>query len=62
VFVVNGNNAVEAMIVNISREIGGEVVIAEGVKVNEIVVTDGQMQLVPGSKVKIKNAEVLKGE
>jgi multidrug efflux system membrane fusion protein len=62
VFVVNGNNAVEARKVNISREIGGEVVIAEGVKVNEIVVTDGQMQLVPGSKVKIKNAEVLKGE
>jgi len=62
VFIVNSKNEVEAKKVKVSSKIGEEVVISEGVKVDELVVTDGQMQLVPGSKVKIKNIDVIKGE
>ncbi len=62
VFVVNGDNKVDSRLVKVSRRIGEEVIIEEGLKVDEIVVIDGQMQLVSGVKVQIKNKEVLQGD
>ena len=41
------------MVVGDSLE--GETVIKSGVKAGETVVTDGQLRLIPGAKVKIKS-------
>jgi multidrug efflux system membrane fusion protein len=42
--------------VTVARSLGGRVVVAEGLAGGETVVTDGQLRLVPGAKVAIKNA------
>jgi multidrug efflux system membrane fusion protein len=42
--------------VTIARTAGTETVIKEGVKAGETVVTDGQLRLVPGSRINIKEA------
>lgn len=62
VFVVNKDNTVENRLIKVSRNLGTEVVVGEGIKAGEIIVTDGQMQLVSGAKVKIKNEDILQGE
>jgi len=54
VFVVRPNLTVESRPVSVDRTIGSESVISKGVTVGETVVLDGQLQLVPGSKVVIK--------
>jgi membrane fusion protein, multidrug efflux system len=53
-FVVKDDMTVELRRPKIDRTVGGETVIAEGVKAGEKVVTDGQLQLVPGARVQVK--------
>jgi len=56
VFVVKDDQTVESRPVKVGRNVGELVVIAEGLEGGETVVTDGQLRLVPGAKVTIKNA------
>lgn len=60
VFVVQAGRTVESRSVVTGVEHAGEIVIEKGVKTGEVVVTDGHLQLVPGSKITIKN-ETVKG-
>lgn len=54
VFVVKADSTVESRPVRVGRRLAGEVVIEQGVKAGERVVTDGQLRLVPGARVEIK--------
>jgi multidrug efflux system membrane fusion protein len=56
VFVIKPDMTVEARTVAVNRTAKGETVIDKGVNAGERVVTDGQLRLVPGSKVQIKEA------
>ena len=51
VFVVKPDRTVEMRTVKIARQQGEEMVIAEGLKGGEEVVTDGHLRLTPGSRV-----------
>jgi multidrug efflux system membrane fusion protein len=55
VFVVKPDLTAEVRRVQVERSIDGDVIIKEGLKPGERVVTDGQLRLVPGAKVQIKN-------
>jgi multidrug efflux system membrane fusion protein len=55
VFVVAPDQTAELRAVTVARAEGGETVIAHGLKAGETVVTDGQIRLVPGSKVSVKS-------
>lgn len=55
VYVVKEDSTVAPRPVASSRTIQGEAVIDKGLEAGETVVTDGQVRLVPGSKVQIKN-------
>lgn len=57
VFVVKPDKSVDARIVDLGPTDDGVVVIHKGVEVGETVVTDGQVRIVPGSKVEWKPAE-----
>jgi multidrug efflux system membrane fusion protein len=54
VYVVKSDQTVEAKPITIKRTLNNETVV-EGVRAGEMVVTDGQLRLVPGAKVQIKN-------
>lgn len=54
VFVVKPDLTADMRLVQIGSEINGETVITRGLQAGEIVVTDGQLGLVPGVKVIIK--------
>jgi multidrug efflux system membrane fusion protein len=54
VFVVKPDLTVEVRPVEVGHAIDSEVIIIKGLKPGERVVTDGQLRLVPGAKVKIK--------
>jgi multidrug efflux system membrane fusion protein len=54
VFVVKPDSTVESRPVKVGRRLAREVVIDDGVKAGERVVTDGQLRLVPGARVEIK--------
>jgi len=54
VFVIKPDQTAEARPVKAGRTVNGMVVIEEGLKAGEKVVTDGQVRLVPGTKVEIK--------
>jgi multidrug efflux system membrane fusion protein len=54
VFVVKPDQTAELRTVTVVRSEGGESVIREGLTAGETVVTDGQIRLVPGSRVSIK--------
>jgi membrane fusion protein, multidrug efflux system len=54
VFVVKPDHTVEYRAVTVERLMDGEAVIQEGLAVGEQVVTDGQLRLVPGARVEIK--------
>jgi multidrug efflux system membrane fusion protein len=56
VFVVKPDQTAESRPVTVARQVGSETVIAEGVAPGEIVVTDGQLRLVPGARVEVKTA------
>jgi multidrug efflux system membrane fusion protein len=55
VYVVQPDGTVAARPVSSSRTVEGLAVVDKGVEAGEAVVTDGQVRLVPGSKVQIKN-------
>ncbi len=54
VFVVKPDFTVESRPVVIARSSGDMAVVAQGVKPGEKVVTDGQLNLIPGSRVEVK--------
>lgn len=55
VYVVKPNNTVEQRSVFPSRTVDADTVIDKGVQPGETVVIDGQVNLVPGAKIEIKN-------
>ena len=57
VFVVKPDETVELRIVTVARTKGAESVIQDGLKAGETVVTDGQIRLVPGTKIVVKGGE-----
>lgn len=63
VFVVKDDHTVESRAVVVSRALGEQTVIEEGVEPGETVVTDGQLRLAPGARVEIKvEAKAKEGE
>jgi len=56
VFVIKPDLTVEARPVVVNRTINNEAIIDKGLKAGERVVTDGQLQLVPGAKVEVKGS------
>jgi multidrug efflux system membrane fusion protein len=56
VYVVKADRTVAFRPVQVSLRNGDDVVVTSGLKVGEVVVTDGQLGLTPGAKVQIKNA------
>lgn len=56
VFVVQPDMTAETRFVKVGRVVGGETVIADGLHAGEKVVTDGQLGLVNGAKVQVKEA------
>jgi multidrug efflux system membrane fusion protein len=60
VFVIKDDNTVEARTITTSdAQQQGEVIVQKGLAAGERIVTDGQLRLVPGSKVQIKSASAL---
>ena len=55
VFIVKPDKTVDQRMVTVARLSGTESVIKDGLKAGETIVTDGQLRLVPGSRVTIKN-------
>ena len=56
VFIVKSDNTVDMRPVTTGAVIRGEMAILKGVQAGEKVVTDGQLRLVPGAKVSIKES------
>ena len=56
VFVVKSDQTVELRNIKITRTEGAETVIGQGLAAGETVVTDGQLRLVPGSRISVKPA------
>jgi multidrug efflux system membrane fusion protein len=56
VFVVKDDNSAEVRPVTVIRLFGDQTIVASGVKPGEKVVTDGQLRLVSGTKVEVRNA------
>jgi multidrug efflux system membrane fusion protein len=54
VFVVKPDQTVESRQVTVGTRLGPETIIEQGLRPGERVVTDGQLRLVPGTKVEIK--------
>jgi multidrug efflux system membrane fusion protein len=54
VFIVKADETAELRNIKVARAAGNETVIAEGLTAGEIVVTDGQLRLVTGTRVAIK--------
>jgi multidrug efflux system membrane fusion protein len=57
VFVVKSDLTVESRPVTVARPYGELTVIAQGVQPGEKVVTDGQLQLIPGTRVEVKGEQ-----
>ena len=57
VFVVKADSTVEARPIKVAWVEGNDVVVASGVQPGEVVVTDGQLRLVPGARVSVKRGE-----
>ena len=55
VFVVKSDETVEMRPVTVTRTAGKETVLKDGVRPGETVVIDGQLRLVPGSRVTVKS-------
>jgi multidrug efflux system membrane fusion protein len=62
VYVVKSDQTVEMRPVVVSRTAGKQTILKSGVKSGETVVTDGQLRLVPGSRISIKNENGLKAD
>jgi multidrug efflux system membrane fusion protein len=55
VYVVKANNTVEQRTVVPNRTIDNDTVVDKGLEPGEVIVTDGQVNLVPGAKIQAKN-------
>lgn len=55
VYVMKSDQTVEARTISTRRALGNETVV-DGVKPGEVIVTDGQLRLVPGARIQIKDA------
>lgn len=55
IYVVKPDQTVELRNVKVARTVGDNVLVAEGIKGGETVVTDGQLRLVPGARVEPRN-------
>ena len=62
VFVVKNDSTVEMRPVTVARSAGNETVLREGVKPGETIVTDGQLRLVPGSRISVKGGSTPKAD
>jgi multidrug efflux system membrane fusion protein len=56
VFVINPDMTVQSRPVTVAQNLDGQAVIEKGVSPGEQVVTDGQLRLIPGSRVQVKSA------
>lgn len=56
IFIIKPDMTVESRTVKVTRTVNGEAIIGEGIKSGDLVVTDGQIRLVPGVKVQIKTS------
>jgi multidrug efflux system membrane fusion protein len=54
-FVVKADQTVDLRSVMVDRTSGSESVVKEGLKPGETVITDGQLRLVAGSRIKVKS-------
>ena len=61
VFVVKTDQTVELRPVTVARSNGTDAVIKDGLKAGETVVTDGQLRLVPGSRISVKESTGAEG-
>lgn len=59
VFVVKPDQTVEMRPVVVARAAANETIIESGLNPGETVVTDGQLRLVPGARVKVKSGEAI---
>ena len=57
VYVVGDDNQVAARPVVVGRSVGDDVIVTGGLAAGETVVTDGQLRLVPGARVQIRNVQ-----
>ena len=57
VYVVDGDARAEVRPVVVGRSVGDDVIVAEGLSGGETIVTDGQLRLVPGATVQIRNRQ-----
>jgi multidrug efflux system membrane fusion protein len=53
VYILNADNTVTFSPVEVARTYGDIAALSKGVKVNDMVITDGQLQLTPGAKVQV---------
>lgn len=56
VFVVTSDSSAEQRPVTVARTVAGDSVISKGLRPGETVVTDGQLRLIPGIKVQVRNS------
>jgi multidrug efflux system membrane fusion protein len=57
IYVVKPDQTVEMRTVTVAHASANDTIIQSGVKPGEVVVTDGQLRLVPGAKVKVRQGE-----
>ena len=62
VYLVKGDQTVEMRPVVVARTAGPETILKDGVKPGETIVTDGQLRLVPGSRITIKSGTPQKAD
>ena len=55
VFVVKPDQTVELRTITVERAVDNETVIKQGLQAGETVVTDGQLRLIPGSRISVKS-------
>jgi multidrug efflux system membrane fusion protein len=60
--VVKNDQTVEMRKVGVKRTAGPETILQDGVKPGETVVLDGQLRLVPGSRINIKGGTPQKAD
>ena len=61
VYVVGEDDRVAMQPVVVGRSVGDDVIVTEGLTGGETVVTDGQLRLVPGAQVQIRNIQTSPG-
>jgi len=55
VFIVKPDHTVDVRNIVLERQTSDQAVVKEGLEVGDVIVTDGQLRLVPGSRVSIKS-------